>query len=57
MKFTCIFSILALASPFMAKSTSDSDESLSTLFNGQEVPPMLNIAGSDLTDTISKGNW
>jgi hypothetical protein len=57
MKLSSIFSILALASPFAAKSTSASDESLSTQFNGEEVPAMLNIAGPELENTISKGNW
>jgi hypothetical protein len=38
-------------------ASTESPEPKGTVFNGLDVPPMIELSGEKLSETIAKGNW
>lgn len=47
----------AQASGELEKRGDDGGAPESTKFNGEEVPPMVQLSGASFDEDISKGNW
>jgi hypothetical protein len=64
MRFSWLIPLLAVASPILASAKNEesvsseaSSEPKATVFNGQEVPPLMQMSGEKLNDEIAKGYW
>jgi hypothetical protein len=64
MRFSWLIPLLAVALPILASSkieesvsSDESSEPKATVFNGQEVPPLMQMSGEKLDDEIAKGYW
>lgn len=47
----------AFASPPSKDTRPPEEEKKATVFNGKEVPPMLQLSSDGIDDKIAKGNW
>jgi hypothetical protein len=46
-----------MAAPVADDTQGDPMDGSPTTFNGQEVPPMLELSGTTVDETIAQGNW
>lgn len=47
----------AFASPPSKDTRPPEEEKQATVFNGKDVPPMLQLSTENIDDKIAKGNW
>ena len=60
MRLSSILSLATLAAPLLAASETATDEQDAlqpTIFNGEEVPKMMELKGDEVDQTIAKGHW
>jgi hypothetical protein len=64
MRFSWLIPLLAAAFPIVASAENEqsvaieeSSEPKATIFNGQEVPPLMQMSGETLDAEIAKGYW